>query len=240
VSIWLDPFIIGGRLHTMASLFTQYRMLRCSFQFVPRSTASGVMSNVAGTTTTPSYGSRTISVGTSPDAAYAPSTYLQILDMGGKSKNTSRGFSLNITRMIDKRWKFTSATNASPTVIDLRSCAFTLFACAFSDTSTTASATYGSWICRWYADFRGPIASAPAIGLQFHSNMEDEKDETGSSSDSQSAGASLEMSDVGNLVEKRLSMLSGGQRATSVSVQLVPDRAPSVPPSSSQWSIFSS
>jgi len=157
----LDPYLIGGRLNSLASQFEQYRIVRGRLIYVPDGTGTGILEIVGGSTATPGYAARPFAIGIFKDPALSTLTYTNIIDGGGKWGNTSRGKTLTIG---PSKWLWTSTTTASPSTIDLRETAFGKLYFSFFNTSTTAVTSFGHLILQIDVEFKGVIFSAVPIG----------------------------------------------------------------------------
>jgi len=178
-SIALDPYTIGGRLNAMAALFTEYRFTRFKLTYVPDgTTSSGVLENVTGGTTSPTYAARSFAMGLATDPALSTLSFAQIIEMGGKPTNTTRGLSFNIKGGVLNTWRYTSTTlpYSSTTTIDLRLVAPLKLYFAYFNSSTTAGASFGEILIDATVQFRGAVGIAQPIG-SFNFKEDEKKDE---------------------------------------------------------------
>jgi hypothetical protein len=162
----IDPFNFGGRMSQIADNFLEYRFKYLRFKYVPRYTQSGVAPTPGGATASPSYANRSFVWGVVDDPALLGSlSYTTFIEYGGIACNTTRGSTLSIRGGNLSRWRFTSTTTSSPTAIDLRMVAPCQLRLYFDDTSTTASAIYGTIQYDAVVEFRGAANNAAVIGL---------------------------------------------------------------------------
>jgi len=174
----LDPWSLGGRFFYCSSLFTQYKVNRCKFTYVPYSGQNGLLNTPTGSGSTSAV--RTFALGAYPDPAAAFSTFNDDVADGAVVMNTTRRGVLDVGARSITRWLFTSASAASPSGIDERLCSFATLSAHFPDTSTTAAVQYGVILLDIDVSFRGMIASDPPIGLSLPGpstdRQEDEKE----------------------------------------------------------------
>jgi hypothetical protein len=169
----VDPYNVGGNIYNMASLYTHWRLRKCRITYVPFVSASGVIPNVSGATTSPNYGDRAFSLAFIEDGSLTGSSFTSMLLSGGKVFNTSRKQSLSLTGgLASSQWYYSSTTAGSPSAIDKRlACPGTLNM-AFSDTSTTATLRYGVFIISGICDYQGLLDRTVPIGISL---KDDEK-----------------------------------------------------------------
>jgi len=166
-NIILDPFILGGRFSTMASLFSQYKVHYGVFEYKPSSNY-GYANNPAGgiSTSTVAIQSRNFAMAIVDDVSNAPTSATGAIQSGGIVVRTGQSRQMAIPRSCCNKWLWTSTTtvSASATLVDERTACFGLLCCRWLDSSTTANATYGNIFFRLKVSFKGPVQVAAPIG----------------------------------------------------------------------------
>ncbi len=166
-SVVLDPFNLGGRLATVAELYNEYNVLGGYAEFMPHGSTSGVVgSGVATGTTTPTYAPRSFALGINADPAFTSTTFIGVLQAGGKDCNTTRRARIPFPAACCNKWRWVTTTASSPGSIDYRMTAFGVIMGRFFDNSTTTTLTYGSIVLRMRVAFRGPAQIAAQIGRE--------------------------------------------------------------------------
>lgn len=161
----LDPYNLGGLPYRMGTNFIQYRLKWVKIGYKPYMSASGVVNTVSGATSTPSYGVRNFALGFSADPFIVLASYGSIIIGGGIEGNTSRPCQISMRGGTLNTWRYTSTTTASPSNIDLRMVAPVRVNVAFSNTSTTATLTYGGFLITGVMELRYPLDNAVPVGL---------------------------------------------------------------------------
>ena len=168
-NFFVDPYNLGGMPYHIASLFMQYRFLWVKIDYIPYSTASGVLTTTSGQTSAPVYGSRNFAWGFQADPYAISSTYTSIVIGGGQESNTSRRSSIIMRGGTLSAWRYTTTTAASPTYIDLRMVAPAVVNFAYQQASTTLATTYGNIKISGVMQVRYQIDNAAPIGLSLQS-----------------------------------------------------------------------
>jgi hypothetical protein len=165
----LNPVSAGGRFADAAALFQFWRLVNLTLEYFPDMSGSGILENVAGGTTTPTYGSRTFAIGFQKDPAtsnfLSPMGFSEIVAQGGRISDTSRSFRMRGD--FNGKWLYTNDSATSPTIpLESRFTAACSITSSFFTNSTTAAATYGFIRLSFTAQFKTPINdSAPQVAL---------------------------------------------------------------------------
>jgi len=181
----VDPFTIGGRFAFMAGMFAQYKINYIKFTFIPDSSASGYLENIAGGTTTPVMINRDFAWCLIKDSAdSATMTATQILISGGRYSSTTRRSSLTVRNL---PWLFTTTTSSyvlPPSGVDFRTVAPLALRFAYRQASTTGTQQYGDIMMEANVSFKGPLVYAATIGVSpsFLDGEESKSDEQKSDS----------------------------------------------------------
>lgn len=162
-SMLLSPFSIGGRLYQESKLWLQYRVNECKFRFNTTLSTSGVDATLGSLTTTPSYTERLACFGTVADPDFAPVSYQNAVECGGKVVRLTENFSIT-TGTLSRRWCWTEAP-ITPSDADIRQCYFGRIYSFANNTSNASTAFYGKMEAEVDISFRFPADNdtAPAV-----------------------------------------------------------------------------
>jgi len=150
-------------MYSVASIFSQYRVVSGKFTFRSIQSNGGVNNSPSGNAANSAC--RTFSLVFLTDPASASTTFSADMSSGGQMINTTRNASLDIPSSSQLgSWLYTSSAAASPTSIDLRDCAFGALEGHFMDTSSTAIVQYGFIVFDAVVQFRGLMYFAAPIG----------------------------------------------------------------------------
>jgi hypothetical protein len=122
-SLALSPVQIGLRFAQMAECWQQYRVNRATIHYRPNVTSSGVLQSVnLETSGSEVYAPNELALGFSADPAFAPASYMNVLECGGTATMSSAPVSLTYTPR-RAQWLYTEQPS-TPSLADLRQCSF--------------------------------------------------------------------------------------------------------------------
>jgi len=166
----LDPYTLGGEMYSVASIFSQYRIVSGKFRYRTIQTISGTNNSPSGAAANSA--SRTFSLAFLTDPAAASTTFSSDLSSGGQVVRSSEDCNIAIPPSSQMgNWLYTSSAAASPTSIDLRDCAFGALEGHFFDTSSTAIVQYGFIVFDAVVQFRGLMYFAAPIGKSLKNRL---------------------------------------------------------------------
>lgn len=171
---------MGTRIYELAGQFLQWRFRKLTLRYVPWTSASGVVSIPAGTSSTPSYSSRPFCWGVVFDPAILTLNYMTLRAYGGRFGQSDKSSSLSFSGNVLSKWLYTSTTVSiatPPSTIDYRMTSPGTLRWYFGDSSTTNTQTHGVIQYDAVVEFRFPSYNALPIGVDLRRSESMEQDE---------------------------------------------------------------
>lgn len=182
----VDPFNLGERFIQLAECFSEWRFVGpVRFRYLPHTGDNGLLPSVTGASTASNV--RSFYWGTTNDAAHAAPGGIQVPSFHGTVARTCAPST--VVGKPDRQWRYTSTTQASPSLPDIRQAAPLALLFQFEGTSSTNAVTYGSVMVFTTIQFRGqsnagllglPVASLPSSSPSTAQPVDEKKlDENG-------------------------------------------------------------